>query len=210
MGQLHELAYEKGHLEREIAFERKFGSAHEQIVLPSAEDMRAQGASSTAASAGEHQLMLELLAYELSLREKLVGEESALARRRKELHAQVVRKRKLLEDELPRQLTDLCAAAKPIVSFAPHAGQTADSVALGFGKGAERLPPALFTLVSQFEAYRDEFAIASGADMAVRILGDAATIRDDSTTSSASPMRKHRRKDPPSRTTALEPFPLWA
>ena len=34
--QLHELAYEKGHLEREIAFERKFGSAHEQIVLPSA------------------------------------------------------------------------------------------------------------------------------------------------------------------------------
>jgi hypothetical protein len=208
-GQLHELAYEKGHLEREIAFERKFGSAHEQIVLPSADDMRAQGASSTAAEAGEHQLMLELLAYELSLREQLVGEERSLAKRTKELHAQVARKRKLLEDELPHQLSELCAAAKPLVSFAPEAGQAPDSVALGRGDESDRLPPPLFTLVSQFEAYRDEFVNASDADMTIRILGDATTIRDDPP-GPASPTSKLRRKDPPSRTSALEPFPLWA
>jgi hypothetical protein len=206
--QLHELAYEKGHLEREIAFERKFGSAHEQIVLPSAEDMTAHGATSTAAAAGEHQLMLELLAYELSLREQLVGEESSLASRREELHAQVARKRQLLEDDLPRQLSHLCAAAKPIASFAPESGQTADSVALGLGNGADQLPPPLFTLVSQFEAYRDEFANTSGADMTVCIRGDATNIRDDP--SGPAPMSKHRRKDPPNRTSALEPYPLWA
>ena len=210
VGQLHELAYEKGHLEREIAFERKFGSAHEQIVLPSADDMYAQqGASSTASETGKHQLMLELLAYELSLREQLVGEESSLAKRTKELHAQVAQKRKQLEDELPHQLSELCAAAKPIASFAPDSGQTPDSVALGRGDGSNRLPPPLFTLVSQFEAYRDEFVNTSSADMTVRILGDAAAIHDDPT-GPASPMSKHRRKDPPSRTSALEPFPLWA
>ena len=209
VGQLHELAYEKGHLEREIAFERKFGSAHEQIVLPSAEDMTAHDATSTAAAAGEHQLMLELLAYELSLREQLVGEESALASRREELHAQVARKRQLLEDDLPRQLSLLCGAAKPIASFAPESGQTADSVALGLGNGADQLPPPLFTLVSQFEAYRDEFANMSGADMTVCIRGDATKIRDDPY-GPAAPMSKHRRKDPPNRTSALEPFPLWA
>ena len=132
-----------------------------------------------------------------------------MAKRTKELHAQVARKRKLLEDELPHQLSELCAAAKPLVSFAPEAGQAPDSVALGRGDESDRLPPPLFTLVSQFEAYRDEFVNASDADMTIRILGDATTIRDDPP-GPASPTSKLRRKDPPSRTSALEPFPLWA
>jgi hypothetical protein len=206
--QLHELAYEKGHLEREIAFERRFGSAHEQIVLPSATDMQAKSASSTAAAAGEHQLMLELLAYELSLREQLVGEESKMAERRKTLQAQVARKRQFLEDDLPGQLSDLCAAAKPLASFRPQTSEEqGDSVALGQAGGdADGLPPALFTLVSQFQAYRDEFATAAGAVMTVRILGDASAITKPDPTE--PPSSKQRRTDPPTRASALEPFPL--
>ena len=101
--QLHGLAYEKGHLEREIAFERRFGSAHEQIVLPSAKDMppaKSSASSSASSSSSEHQLMLELLAYELTLREQFVGEESALAERRTTLQGQVATKRTFLEDDL--------------------------------------------------------------------------------------------------------------
>ncbi len=67
--------------------------------------------------------MLELLAYELSLREQLVGEESKMAERRKTLQAQVARKRQFLEDDLPGQLSDLCAAAKPLASFRPQTSE---------------------------------------------------------------------------------------
>ena len=199
--QLHGLAYEKGHLEREIAFERRFGSAHEQIVLPSAKDMPAAkgSASSTSSSSSEHQLMLELLAYELTLREQFVTEESALAEVRTALQGQVATKRTFLEVDLPAQLAGLCTAAKPLAAFKPSSDGAAEPANVARGSGSA-LPAPLFTLMSQFEAHRDEFA--EGA-MAVRVVAD-----DAGAGATEEPQAKQRRTDGASRAAALEPFPM--
>ena len=198
--QLHELAYEKGHLERDIAFERRFGSAHEKIVLPSAEDMRASGgsnASSTAAADGEHQLMLELLAYELALREKLSGEAAAMTERKAALQSDVATKRKFLDDTMPSHLSALCAAAKPLESFRPAAAAAPlGGVAANADGAGDSLPAPLFTLVSQFEAHRDDFE----PSLTVGVVGDASAV--------PAPPAKQRRTAQGDTAQACQPFPL--